>query len=600
MGRKKQDIARLPLPAVINPAARRCVTLSIPDEPTHIANFWGNLQKLAKSGSYDRDQAHTAIAVAAVWKQIAFDAYTTWIDRECGSTPETGDCFEFTPDSGLFSWYPANPFIDPNQVPTGYLLPPWHIVNTGDIGLLALGFQVGDLETDISRFPPGSLPTIIPPGGLPRFRFTFEGTADPDGVTVELHFVIVPAGGRVLIINDDNILNPPAETFDLNRDLLAIPPVTSIEVIVERKFTGIGTHVVESQWFPAVNDQVPFLYFGGGLRKVVVCGKDLGDVAAQFQVVDCVLQYRASPTMPWLSIFDVKPCIDTKITDRITDYLEDGTLGSRQPGEGGVAQPGFCKLYQVTLHANGMWVAPIPIEANYTISVRGVTGMTQDGTFNNFWRNGEGKRVVLGIVENQNLTDPSDPDPALRHQRLIMRYNGQVFDGYNVEHEVGAIAGAHELRLQINDSVLPDNSGDLQFEVEICNNQTFGLYNTDPAFNPNVSITHIVGKKWHVIIGAGNVGFVPYYAPLAYGRISPTPQTMLCVRWLFTNVTGWTDDPQEEGGVNTVNNTGCDDVFIGLQYLSPFTYSEGNCYKNFGPRSNTQMEFDVEIVEDCP
>lgn len=62
-----------PLPSVVDPD-RVCVRLNIPNDPDHIAAFWGCLWLLTYWNQWHRDGAHTGTQVAAVWKDVWFEA----------------------------------------------------------------------------------------------------------------------------------------------------------------------------------------------------------------------------------------------------------------------------------------------------------------------------------------------------------------------------------------------------------------------------------------------------------------------------------------------------------------------------------------------
>lgn len=70
-------------PAIIAPANRRCVILYIPDEKTHIANFWGSLLPLTQWLGWERDEEKTGRELAALWKTVVFDAWDRFERNEC-------------------------------------------------------------------------------------------------------------------------------------------------------------------------------------------------------------------------------------------------------------------------------------------------------------------------------------------------------------------------------------------------------------------------------------------------------------------------------------------------------------------------------------
>lgn len=468
MANKNQGRSRFPLPTVINPVNRRCVTFNIPDDLIHIGNFWGAIQKLAQTGAYSNDAAHTAKEVASVWFQVIDDARQRWLAEECGGAIEPGDCHDHDTASGVLTYAPQNPFTQATYIPQGYANPPMYVVQDSDLLLHSLGFQTGDISTSILNFPLGSLPTVIPPDGLPRFRITFNGNDDPAGVTVEIHLVKIPLGGFALVTVDGNPITPPPEMVNLNRDELSIPPETSAIIVIEKQVIGTGQHFLDVTFTPRVNDEAPFVYFGGGLHKVVLCGEDLSTPVPQMTFENCKIRFRPSAISAWQE-FDISQCVQGIVDTTIEERLEDGTLGGSQRGPDGETGVGFCKTYHVTLDGNGRWIAPIPIRANYTIQISNARGGATDGTVG--WYCPEGTDYLLGsCVPGSGLLNPADPLPTVKHMRLIMKYNGTYRDAYNLTHTVSSsLVGAHDLELQVNDSVLSDNAGNYQFDIQICN-----------------------------------------------------------------------------------------------------------------------------------
>lgn len=67
---KKNPPAKWVLPAVVDPPTRRCIQVPVPDEPQHIAAFWGALLTLSSAYKWADDPSHTAREVALVWRDI--------------------------------------------------------------------------------------------------------------------------------------------------------------------------------------------------------------------------------------------------------------------------------------------------------------------------------------------------------------------------------------------------------------------------------------------------------------------------------------------------------------------------------------------------
>jgi hypothetical protein len=76
------------LPAVIDPP-RICVQIEIPDEPEHIAAFMGSIRNLGSAYNWQNDSAHTAKAVADVWRDV-FDKFSLAKNRTCPTFPGIG------------------------------------------------------------------------------------------------------------------------------------------------------------------------------------------------------------------------------------------------------------------------------------------------------------------------------------------------------------------------------------------------------------------------------------------------------------------------------------------------------------------------------
>lgn len=71
--------ARIPIPADLSPAGRRCIAVQVPDDPEWRAMFFGALYQLTTWNAYDRDAGHTAKDVASLWKSLIDDAHS----QEC-------------------------------------------------------------------------------------------------------------------------------------------------------------------------------------------------------------------------------------------------------------------------------------------------------------------------------------------------------------------------------------------------------------------------------------------------------------------------------------------------------------------------------------
>lgn len=107
------------IPPYPPPEGVRCINVAVPDDPQWIALFYGAIYRLSQQIWYDRDEAHTAALVAAVWQDIYLQ--TIKGENECSMHPDccplrrnprTG-LYEQSPDGGL-TWFQVDdgPWVD--------------------------------------------------------------------------------------------------------------------------------------------------------------------------------------------------------------------------------------------------------------------------------------------------------------------------------------------------------------------------------------------------------------------------------------------------------------------------------------------------------
>lgn len=211
------------------------------------------------------------------------------------------ECYDFGPNASAVTWEPVNPYTEPDEVPSGYAAAPFTVVKSTDIGLIALGLAVGDVITDITRFPTGSLPTVVPPDGFARFRVSFVGRE------IELHLLQIPGGGIALISCDDDPLT--VATIDLNKDIFSLPVETVTVTTHQIEFPATAAHFVDITFIPWVNDEFPFLNYGGGIRSFTVCGAfgmTSFDVRQNAET-PCILE-KSIDGETWVPFADLQKC----------------------------------------------------------------------------------------------------------------------------------------------------------------------------------------------------------------------------------------------------------------------------------------------------
>lgn len=225
--------------------------------------------------------------------------------------PTLADCVEMPAMHNEIHYAPAAPDA---PIPAGYLTTPfrqiqldvpdlieWLIGLFGTSWQAITGLENGDVFTWFGCFPITANIAEALAAGLPRIHFEFSGTGQ-----VEIHWLNVPAGGNVLVSIDGS----PREVIELNRDL---PSLESNSItITEYEFETPGNHYIDCTFLPIVDvDQVP-IRFGGGLRKIVLCGFD--EIAPsedsmklrQKPDAPCILQQYQNGN--WIDVYDFSLC----------------------------------------------------------------------------------------------------------------------------------------------------------------------------------------------------------------------------------------------------------------------------------------------------
>jgi hypothetical protein len=298
------------LPAVLNPVGEICVEVTIPAHPDYIALFIRAVRMLETNRLYERDEALSAKVVVDQWRQrtitplIEALASGTGI---CGGLD--GECLAYPPFAGFISYYPQNPYTQPDLIPEGFEQPPF-FVNGKDNAHDLPNYEKGDVILDF-----GSI-NIEPSWDLaktPRIELCLEGSG-----VVEIHFLNIVQGGAAIVSVDNpvdlgdiigGIIGDGIDSIDLNQDIVSLPPETAEEIIIEVEIPTEGEHVVYIYFLPTVNDSLIPLSFGGGIRSIELCGnlrpcgtpppeplpplEGVTELKPEFQFTpDCGLEYR--------------------------------------------------------------------------------------------------------------------------------------------------------------------------------------------------------------------------------------------------------------------------------------------------------------------
>lgn len=271
------------LPEVITGHAFKTVCFDIPDVAEYRQAFWGKVYELTSPAVWRKESYADArnLQAAQYWEEILYTNVSRFWEED-GCAPST--CRTYPPSAGFIQWFPNDPFLTPDFVGDGYNNPAWYLATTASN--IAYGSSPGDAITSLDRFPPGSLPTVIPSSGLPRFRINVSGAG-----TVKATLVNLFGGSLIQTTTDDDILT--LKFVDVSRDTISAPPETQEELTVEFTFDTPGAHHIDFIVVSWANTSIPFLHHGGGLRRVELCGfETMPVVTPPFRFTEgCGLEY---------------------------------------------------------------------------------------------------------------------------------------------------------------------------------------------------------------------------------------------------------------------------------------------------------------------
>lgn len=263
-------------------------------------------------------------------------SYKLMHEDDCPSDPCEDGCVEYQPNAGFITYAPNDPFRTPDFAPTGYLLPPWY----NNPGIPLPGVLPSDAMVNFLGIPNAF---AIPTAGFPRARIHWTGSGE-----IEIELVQIPQGGLVMLTIDDDPLS--AQFVDLTS--IGVAEIASIGFVlgalgIETDAQVVNTHVweydepdpgdhhIDVTFLPNVGilDEL-IVGFGGGIRKVTLCGNEIGADMPSIEfrfVVGCNLEVSYDGGDVFMSV----PGWDTFAADCFTGPPgADGAAG--EPGAPGI------------------------------------------------------------------------------------------------------------------------------------------------------------------------------------------------------------------------------------------------------------------------
>lgn len=479
------------IPPATWPAAKRAVCLEYPDTPQWTALLSGVIQLLSFGYYWNKDYDNWEDA-----RDAGQEIYQSWMAQircDAGAIPvDEPQCVDYPNNSPLLDWQPQNPFTDPGGIPPGYVAQPWGVVGEPAV----FPYQTGDVISGLFGLP------VLTPAlnqGLARVRIKFRGVG-----TVEVHIIKVALGGIALLTWDDNPFT--ARFVDTSMDFLALPPESGDEDIQEIEFETEGDHHIDVTMLPRFSAEVGFAGYGGGIRKVVLCGPDLQFVdnpGQEFEVDEFMTTICDS-----IRFQDGKlQAFCCNMWTDVAGQPEQGVGGPGQPG-GGAPQPpagGGQVCYNGKFSASSKWLVPTLVNTGDVVELQSYAGAGQDGSVD-FWRCPDGRVFFAGSCTGTPGPATGDPLNTANHMALIYLIDGTYYDAMSGPVTIpGGVSNA-QVEVQINDSALGDNSGSYDIRLCVTNNAEVGF-----VHDFNFPLTPGAWKIGHRPTGnpTGNTNWVP-------------------------------------------------------------------------------------------
>lgn len=215
------------------------------------------------------------------------------------------ECTTYQTYANFIGYRPTNPYIQPDEVPDGYLTQPF-LVN-GENGNNFPGYEHFDVIVpfDSITFDVNFFEEIA--GQLPTITVMVQGEGN-----VNIRFLTNVQGGLAVVTLDNppnlldilaGIVTGSENIVDLNQDLVSLPPETAKEIIFPQPVTGPGIHTVYIVFLPILDDSLIPVRFGGGFRGVELCGflpeGDMGIQNIRFEACNLEVQ---QPNGDWIIV----------------------------------------------------------------------------------------------------------------------------------------------------------------------------------------------------------------------------------------------------------------------------------------------------------
>lgn len=208
----------------------------------------------------------------------------------CDPLIQEDECTEYPTYASFMHYSPANPFVDPEAIPDGYLAPPF-LINGRD-GNDVPNYEVDDILVPLDAITLDGDWFATLDGQLPTITIDVNGSG-----TVQVRLLNQVAGGLAVITLDEppnlldiiiGVVTGADNIVDLNLDAVSIPPETAIEIDFPVEIAEVGAHTIYVIYLPILDDSLIPVRFGGGYRGVNLCDFAEVPVVSCEDVEDCL------------------------------------------------------------------------------------------------------------------------------------------------------------------------------------------------------------------------------------------------------------------------------------------------------------------------
>lgn len=582
-----------PIPETVNPEDAVCVVVPVPNDPTHLDNFYGALFTLTRWFNYREDVAKSGKAVADVWRDIFMN-----LEQQAGcmfiqNVRINGCVLEYTYNG--VDWTPVGNFdncyleLSPSSVDDNV------VQATNDNIAAVFRAWSSSMSSNLVEWRNAANTTIT--------RIDKNGELS---VSTMYASAIRNIPGAAAVMQFGNGL----ATWRFN------PGNTNKPVMAVLGETTIAKDIF--QWLLSNGTLISAIDRLGRFRNALTSGVPVDTPTIKgAQAVDAAAEkFYIQVNTGWKEIGATGPQGIQGIQGIQGEPGADGADGTN--GTDGIAyndpdsEPaiGITKTYKMFCRADEVVVLPCPVHNGMMIKVTAASGWWTDEVFDPGDPFGRGYCWNgCEYIEGCDVPSPAgggDPAGDANHMQLLVGWNIDVGVGFNytkVELDEpiivdNVLTGVETLLFFPNCPVLDGNHGGVRFTVEVtgyaptyCRPQAGAGFVNFVSFNRYFASSGAIPNV--TILG------VPYYSvSICIDKDAPFEgECETCYEWSYDTVDGYTHPTAD---ISWFSLVGCGGQSNISPQTDPFATAEGLCTYCMTIYSLTEFDFFFDLVECAP